>query len=187
MGKRKRKKYNNLIIIGFLIFITFFLYTLFNMISEVIFLNQSKKNMEFYLSQKDVKFEEKYDYEGVLELPSINLKRGFLGIGNSYNNVKWNIELLRNDSDSIVLASHNGGLYNAYFKDLNKITLGDEIIIYDDYYKYVYIYSNSYDVLKDGYVDLFKVSEEKNIFLITCKGDNMQTVYVGTLISRDRR
>lgn len=183
MGKRKRKKYNIFVIIGFLVFIVFLIYFLFSVINEIIFINKSRKNMEVYLSNKDIEFDEKYDYIGVLEIPSINLKRGFLDIGNFYNDVKWNIELIRDDMNSLVLASHNGGLYNAYFRNLDKMKLNDEIIIYDDYYVYNYTFFDSYDVMKTGYVDLFSASSNKNIFLITCKGNDMQTVYVGVLNS----
>lgn len=143
--------------------------------------------MELYLSNKGVKYDYKYDYVGVLEIPSINLRKGFLNIDNLYNDVKWNVELLRDDNDSLVLASHNGGLYNAYFKNLDKMKFNDEIIVYDDYYVYKYIFSDSYDVMKTGYVDLFRVSDEKNIFLITCKGNDMQTVYVGELSNKYTR
>lgn len=184
----RRRHCNNVFIkIILIIWIFCFLTFLIFLGYEVININMSKKNMILYLSQKDVNFDYRYDYVGVLEISSINLKRGYLGIDNKYNEVDENIKLIRDNEDSIVLASHNRGLYNGYFRNLDDMVIGDRIIIYDNYYEYIYLYVDNYDVMKTGVVDLFRIGESKNIFLITCKGDNMQTVYVGTLVEKIER
>ena len=35
-----------------------------------------------------------YDYIGILEIPKINLKRGFLSLDSKYNNVNYNITVI---------------------------------------------------------------------------------------------
>lgn len=127
--------------------------------------------------------EEKYKYTRVLEIPSINLKRGVLDINNEYNDAKYNIELIKEDDNTIVLAAHNGNNYNSFFGSLHTIELGDSILYYQDGILYEYIYSESYDIKKNGYADIYRRDEEKSIILITCKDntDDAQTVYIGYL------
>ena len=47
-----------------------------------------------------------------------------------YNKAKYNIELIKEKDDIIVLASHNGNNYNSYFGNLKNISLGDTINYY---------------------------------------------------------
>ena len=55
-----------------------------------------------------------YDYVGVLEIPKVNLKKGFVSIDSKYNNVNKNIEIMKEssypdvDGSLMVMASHNG-------------------------------------------------------------------------------
>ena len=48
---------------------------------------------------------------------------------------------------------------------------------------YKYIYSDTYDIKKNGYADIYRKDNEKSIVLITCKNntDDGQTVYIGYL------
>lgn len=125
----------------------------------------------------------KYRYKAVLEIPSIKLKRGILDISNKYNKAKYNIELIREDDDMIVLASHNGNNYNSYFGNLKNISLGDTINYYLDGKIYKYIYTDSYDIKKDGYADIYRKKGNKCIVLVTCKdgSNDGQTVFIGYL------
>ena len=125
----------------------------------------------------------KYRYKAVLEIPSIKLKRGILDIDNKYNKAKYNIELIKEKDDIIVLASHNGNNYNSYFGNLKNISLGDTINYYYDGKIYKYIYTDSYDIKKDGYADIYRKKGNKCIVLVTCKDgrNDGQTVFIGYL------
>lgn len=145
---------------------------------------KNTKAIEAYLTNKiDNTYDEKYRYNALIEIPSINLKRGVLDINNPYNKAKYNIELVKEDSNTIVLAAHNGEYYNSYFGNLSKLELGDIIKYYEDGNIYEYIYSDSYEIKKDGYADLYYKNDKKSIILITCKDntDDAQVVHIGYL------
>ena len=145
---------------------------------------KNTKAIEAYLTNKiDNTYDEKYRYNALIEIPSINLKRGVLDINNPYNKAKYNIELVKEDSNTVVLAAHNGEYYNSYFGNLSKLELGDIIKYYEDGNIYEYIYSDSYEIKKDGYADLYYKNDKKSIILITCKDntDDAQVVHIGYL------
>ena len=83
----------------------------------------------------------------------------------------------------IVLASHNGNNYNSYFGKLKNISLGDEINYYYNGKIYKYIYTDSYEIKKDGYADIYRKKSENSIILVTCKdnSDDAQIVFIGYL------
>lgn len=145
---------------------------------------KNNKAIDNYITNKiDNTYEEKYRYNALLEIPSINLKRGILDINNPYNKAEYNIELVKEDYNTIVLAAHNGDYYNSYFGNLSKLELGDTINYYKDGEIYNYIYSDSYEIKKDGYADLYHKKDKKSIILITCKDntDDAQVVHIGYL------
>lgn len=145
---------------------------------------KSTKAVEALLENKiDDNYEEKYKYNAIIEVPSINLKRGILDIDSKYNNAKYNIELVKETNNTIVLASHNGNSYNSFFGSLHNLELGDTINYYKDNKQYKYIYSDSYEIKKDGYADLYYKNDRNSIILITCKDgtDDAQVVHIGYL------
>ena len=128
---------------------------------------------------------DKYRYKAVLDIPSVKIKRGILDIDNTYNKAKYNVELVKEDDDIIVLASHNGNNYNSFFGNLKNISLGDEINYYYNGKLYKYIYTDSYEIIKNGYADIYRREGEKTIALITCKDNSNdgQIVFIGYLES----
>ncbi len=131
----------------------------------------------------DVSLEDRYGYNSFIEIPSIELKRGLVNINNSYNNVKDNIETIEKTDNRIILASHNGNNYNSYFGNLYKMDLGDKIYLYDNGNKYEYIFSDNYEIKKNGYAEIYTDNTRKSIVLVTCKEDSSdaQVVYIGYL------
>ena len=123
------------------------------------------------------------EYIGVISIPIINLKRGFYKIDHKLNNVKYNIELINDDLNNIILAAHSGTGDNAYFNDVLNLRIND--IIYLDFSGYyTYQITNIYEVEKNGYIDLIKDSKDKTLTLITCskKDKTKQTVIISKLI-----
>ena len=106
-----------------------------------------------------------------------------LDINNQYNKAKYNIELVKENDNTTVLAAHNGNNINSYFGDLHNIELGDEIKYYKDGQLYTYIFTEHYDIKKNGYADIYRKDDIPSIILITCKDntDDAQTVYIGYL------
>lgn len=146
--------------------------------------SNNKKAIEAYMDNDTINLsDDRYRYKSILEIPSINLKRGILDISNEYNDAKYNIELVKKDNDVIVLASHNGNSYNSYFGDLVDLELGDVINYYENGKVYEYIYSDIYEIRKNGYADIYRKNGEKAIVLCTCKDDSNdgQVIFVGYL------
>ena len=135
---------------------------------------------DFFSDNIDNKYDEEYKYTSVIEIPSINLKRGIVDFDSKYNDVKYNVELIGKDDNRVIFASHNGNYYYSYFDKLKDMELGDDIYFYDNGRKYKFVYSKSYVIKKDGYADIY-CGDRKCVVLITCLfgNDDAQIVYVG--------
>ena len=115
-------------------------------------------------------------YKGIIEIPSINLKKGFYNIGDIENNVDLNVEVLYNTLPNgiLALASHSGNGNNAYFKYLYKVKLNDIVYIYYNEIKYKYKVIKIYEEVRDGNIDISY--SNKLLLLTTCKGNNQLIV-----------
>ena len=130
-----------------------------------------------------------YNYIGVLEIPSINFKRGFLDMNDKNNTVSKNIQVLK-DSDypdvvngNLIIAGHSGSGRIAFFKNLYTLSSGDESYIYYKNKKYIYKMIESYEVQKTGIVPIKNYSNKTILTLITCSQDEeKQIVFINELI-----
>ena len=83
-----------------------------------------------------------YNYIAVLEIPSINLKRGLVDPSSKYNNVNYNIQILNSSTmpnvtnGNLILAGHNGASYISFFKNLHKLNINDKVYLYYNGVKY---------------------------------------------------
>ena len=125
-------------------------------------------------------------YVGYLNIPKINLKKGFTEIDNRYNNVNRNIQVIKPSNypdvvgGNFIIAGHSGSSSVSFFKDLYKLVLGDEVYITYNGVDYKYVIKNIYTDLKDGDVVIRRNKEATTLTLITCtKGDKTtQTIYI---------
>lgn len=135
----------------------------------------------------------KYDYIGVLEIPKVNLKQGFLDISSKYNNVDYNITVIQTstypdvDRGNLILAAHSGTSYISYFKNLYKLGIGDQAYVYYNNIKYSYKIVNIYNVEKTGQVAIYRNTNATCLTLITCtkNSDHEQTVYILELTNKE--
>lgn len=124
-------------------------------------------------------------YISILEIPSINLKKGL----NYNNNVEQGIAILdyhKYDLGNIILASHSGNCNVCYFSNLDKLKINDYIYLYKDNIKYIYKINSIKELKKNT----FKLEDTINsITLITCKksDNNYQIIIKGTLISKNKK
>lgn len=140
-----------------------------------------------------VEQEVKIDYKAILEIPKISLKKGLVDKNSYYNNVNRNIYILKettfpseNENSHIILASHSGNSSISYFRNLNKLSLNDEVYFYYEKLKYVYQIINRYEIEKTGTMNL-KLTSGSDITLVTCiSHTNRQVVFVGKLISKEK-
>lgn len=142
-------------------------------------------------SVEETKTNYTYDYVAVLEIPSINLKRGLVSITSKYNNVNYNIQIIDSstmpdvENGNLILAGHNGSSYISFFKNLYKLNINDKVYVYYNGVKYEYLISKYYDTDKDGNVEIYRDQNKTTITLITCKKNtkDKQIVYIGYLNS----
>lgn len=134
-----------------------------------------------------------YNYIGYLEIPGINLKKGFVAMDSFDNNVNKNIAIMEESSypnvenSVLVFAAHNGSCWNCYFRNLNKLVNGDTINVYYDGIKYIYKLVNTYVVDKTGSVTIYRNPNKTSLALVTCTWNtkNKQTVFVAELINKE--
>lgn len=115
------------------------------------------------------------EYIAILKIPKINLERGIVAKDSKYNNVDRNIQILKEssypdeDKGNVILAAHSGTGRIAFFKDLDKLEIGDEaIILYKDK-TYIYKVKEIETADKTGKITVTKDKDVTALTLITCK------------------
>lgn len=129
-------------------------------------------------------------YLGVLEIPRIGLKRGFYGTDSKYNDIQYNVTLVRGSSmpdvsnGNLILMAHSGDAYISFFAYLYKLNIGDSAYVTYGENRYKYQLVNIYNVDKNGRVTIIRNYNKTTLTLITCtKDDNFhQTVYIFELV-----
>jgi len=130
--------------------------------------------------------ETKYDYIGMLEIPKINLKRGFLDLNSKYNKVNYNITVIKGSTfpneqnNNLILAAHSGICDVCFFDKLFNLSKGDKAYVNYKNKKYSYTLVNTYEVQKDGSIPIYRDYDKNVLTLITCTrySDTKQTVFI---------
>ena len=123
-------------------------------------------------------------YLGVLEIPKINLKRGFFDLNSNRNRVSRNVTVIRGstypdeENNNLILAAHSGNCSYCYFDKLYKLKLGDLAYLTYGGKKYTYKIANIYTVEKTGEVAIFRDSSKSTLTLITCTRGSSHEQYV---------
>lgn len=140
--------------------------------SDTVDVSDNKNNYEYYI--------------GKIEIPKINLSRGFYDKNSSLNDVRWNVKVLKEssypnvDKGNLILAAHSGNYSNSYFSNLYKLEMEDVVYIYYQNMKYTYKIVNIYNEKKDGDVEIKRNPNKRTLTLITCTKDDEyhQTIYI---------
>lgn len=131
-----------------------------------------------------------YNYIGYLDIPKINLKRGFVSLNSKYNSISYNVMLIKGSSmpdvknGNLILAAHRGNSSVSFFDKLYKLNIGDEAnVTYNDKV-YTYKLVNTYLEAKDGTIAIYRDENKTTLTLITCtRGDKKtQTVFIFELV-----
>lgn len=142
-------------------------------------------------TSNDLSISEKY--LGVLEIPTINLKKGFFEKNSSLNTISKNVEILE-ESDmpnikngNLVLAAHSGTGRYAFFRNLYKLKINDNAYIYYQGLKYEYEIVKIEYQDKDGTITISKLEQESYLILTTCdqKDKTKQIVITAKLINTE--
>lgn len=133
---------------------------------------------------KEEKQKEKINYIAILKIPKIKLERGLVDPKSYLNNVNYNIEILKESSmpdevnGNVILAAHSGNARISYFRNLDKLNIGDEISI--DYKSNIYKYrvSDIYLIDKNGTAEIIRNINKSTLTLITCKHNTKKQIVV---------
>ena len=135
---------------------------------------------------EEVKKQISYEYVGYLEIPKIGLKKGFVSKDSKYNDVEKNIYLVKEadypflEKGNLIIAGHSGSGWKAFFNDLYKLEVGNEInVTYNDV-KYTYIIKDIYKQKKTGTIAIYRDYNKTTLTLVTCTNNDEenQTVYI---------
>ena len=124
------------------------------------------------------------NYIGVIKIPKINLEKGFTAKDDKNNDVEKGIKILEKsdypnkDKGNVILASHSGTASISYFKNLYKLSNGDEVLIIYNGNTYNYKVSSKYKIDKTGYAKIKRDNSKRTLTLITCEGDDKQIVVI---------
>ena len=147
---------------------------------------QTNNENEQIIDNKSENNNDIINYIGLLEIPKINLKRGFYGLDSKYNSVDYNVTVINGSTfpneknNNLILAAHSGDCSICYFNDLYKLKLDDIAYISYNNTKYKYKIVDIYEVEKDGTVEIYRDYSKSVLTLITCTRNSYtkQTVYI---------
>lgn len=138
---------------------------------------------------KEEKKEEKINYIAVLKIPKIKLVRGLVDRNSYQNNIKYNVQILKDssmpdeDKGNVILAAHSGNARISYFRNLDKLVIGDDISI--EYNSVIYNYKvvDIYLIDKTGTAEIIRNKNKSTLTLITCKHNtDKQIIVIAELI-----
>lgn len=132
------------------------------------------------------------NYTAVLEIPSINLKRGVVDSTKNFSSINYAISVDKssqypNEYGNLIMYAHSGNSPIAYFKNLTKVNINDDVYVYFNGIKYQYVIYEKYDIKKTGKAVVKSSNNDKYITLITCNQskEGYQTVLIGKILNEE--
>ena len=131
------------------------------------------------------------EYIGYLNIPKINLTKGFLDKRSTENDVEKNILVVDGsnypdkEKGNLILAGHSGTGWKAFFNDLYKLQVGDTAYVNYKGKKYIYNIVNIYTQPKVGKLAIYRDYSKTTLTLITCTNNDSttQTIYIAELVN----
>ena len=126
----------------------------------------------------------KENYVAVIKIPKIGLERGIYEQSSRLNTVDKNIQILKEsdypniNNGNFILAAHSGVGKIAYFKNLYKLDLNDEVKIIYNGKEYSYKVVNKYEVDKTGHIEILRNMNVSTLTLTTCKHNTDKQIVV---------
>lgn len=157
--------------------------------------NSSVESVDLVIAEEENKVEvSPIKYSMILEIPKMNLKKGLYDVESKYNNVDYNIQIIKEsnmpnvEKGNLILAGHNGNATVSYFDKLNTLSNGDSVFIYYQGFKYKYLIFDNYEVDKNGDVAIHRYTKKTTITLISCKKNttDKQIVYIGEQVDKTK-
>lgn len=200
MQKREKRKVNLIKKIGFLLFllgIVFIVYEVsFNYFEKKIEDEYIESYMKNYsnegnsvniVNSKGNKNNFKSKYVAILDIPKINLKKGLVMATKDFKSINHAVSIDKNSKfpnkeGNFILYAHAGNSKISYFKNLDKLEVGNEVRIYYLDKTYSYKVNKKYQIDKTGFLTLNETSSDHNLILVTCvHNTNKQLIIICTL------
>ena len=118
-----------------------------------------------------------YDYDDsimTLYIDKLSIVNKIYPKENKKNNIDLNVVIM-NDSDYpdtnngvVIIGGHSGTGPTAYFKDLDKLQVGDIVIIDYKENKYFYVVKKMYKDYKDGSINITRDFMKNELTIFTC-------------------
>lgn len=108
-----------------------------------------------------------------LIINKINLDEELFSKDSSENNIEKHVTILNesiypdNDNSIMIIAAHSGIGRIAYFNELDKLEINDEIILIYKDKEYIYIVKDIWEEKKTGYININR-EKKKQLVLTTC-------------------
>ena len=163
--------------------------TIYCIICHEIYTKNIIINKEDIITSKKTTYIVENDQIGYLKIDKINLFQPLLKKESVHNNIEENVTILKDsimptEKNSIVfLAAHSGSGSIAFFKDLNKLEVGDIIELKYKNQIYHYQINNIWEERKNGYIHVNK-TKLKQLILTTCspEKENKQLIINSNII-----
>lgn len=193
-----------LLVIGVFLLLSYFLYYGYKNKEE-------KENIELYIEStsvveveeqeevivEEIKEEKQdstfwVDYKAILEIPKISLKKGMVESTKNFSSINYAISIDKssnypNEEGNFIVYAHSGNSKIAYFRNLNKLNVNDEVFVYYEGVKYSYQIINKYEIEKTGKMEVIRDSKRKLITMVTCiSNTNKQVVLIGEQINSEQ-
>lgn len=124
-------------------------------------------------SKQRKRLKKKSFYIAMLKIPKINVERGLVDPSSKYNDVKYNVQIIKGSdmpsvpNGNLILAGHSGTARISYFRNLKKLQKRDDIFIYYQGKKYNYKVINIYEVDKTGTIKILR-NNKTTLTLVSC-------------------
>lgn len=121
----------------------------------------------------NIRNQENNDQIGSIIINKLNINKPLYKINSNKNNIEENITILKEsippkeDNSILIIAAHSGTGPIAFFNELNKLEINDEIIIKYDNKEYKYFVKDIWEEKKNGYININK-EPQKQLILTTC-------------------
>ena len=119
-----------------------------------------------------------------ISIPKLNISNKIYKVESNLNNIDKNVIILKGsnmpdkENGVLLIGAHSGIGKYAYFKNLDKIQLNDEIIINYNNQNYLYKVVNKYLDKKDGSINFNNSPTSKRLILYTCNPNDKDNFLV---------
>lgn len=110
---------------------------------------------------------------GRIIINKLNINNYLYSINSKHNNVDENVTILdgsiepSNSNSIMFIAAHSGNDNISFFRNLDKLSINDKIILIYNNIKYEYVVTNIWEQDKNGYININK-DYDKQLVLTTC-------------------